>query len=293
MYKYLIFEILECKYFFAAGYLDQSFKIYTKEKDKNIMYSIYTESNVTCIRNMNNTNVFFTGHQNGKINKWAYSLINKENLKKENNQMSIDVCRKNSIYGHLSFVKIIEINEKMGIIVSAGADGLIFVRKIYDFELLSYIKFNKNEKEIIDINCHKQIIIISIFKIKSKKFLIYTYSLNGIKLGKISEQVKLPISIIPESDDIFVFGCFNIYLIKISMKEKISLIIITNDLNPCYIEGGKEERDIDEDEEDNDTFNEDFCKTIPISYFYDTKNHVLFCLFANGKLHRVNLIKNM
>ena len=125
--------------------------------------------------------------------------------------------------------------------------------------------------------------------------VIYTYSLNGIKLGKISEQVKLPISIIPESDDIFVIGCFNMYLVKISMKEKISLISITNDLNPCYIESGKEDRyeDIDEEENDNDTFNEDYCKSTPISYFYDLKNHVLFCLFANGKLHRVNLIKNM
>ena len=37
MYKYLIFEILECKYFFAAGYLDNSFRIYTKEKEKNII----------------------------------------------------------------------------------------------------------------------------------------------------------------------------------------------------------------------------------------------------------------
>ena len=295
MYKYLIFEILECKYFFAAGYLDNSFRIYTKEKEKNIIYSIYTENNVTCIRNIDNSNIFFTGHQNGKIIKWTYSLTNKDNLKKESNQMSINVCKQNSIYGHLSYVKIIEINDKIGIIISAGEDGIIFIRKIYDFELLSYIKLNKNKREIIDINAHKQIIILSVFKNKSKTFFIYTYSLNGIKLGKISEQVKLPISIIPESDDIFVIGCFNMYLVKISMKEKISLISITNDLNPCYIESGKEDRyeDIDEEENDNDTFNEDYCKSTPISYFYDLKNHVLFCLFANGKLHRVNLIKNM
>ena len=293
MYKYLIFEILECKYFFVAGYLDNSFRIYSKEKEKNIMYSIYTESEVTCIRSISSSSIFFTGHKNGKIVKWSYSIINKDNLKKDNNKMTIKVYKKNAIYAHSSFIKIIEINEKLGIIISAGGDGLIFIRKYFDFELLGFIKLNKYKKEIIDINLHKQIIILSVFKPKKKIFFIYTYSLNGTKLGKMNDQVKVPISILQESDDIFVFGTFNMYLVKITLKEKISLISITNDLNPCYYEGEKEERSEENEENDNDTFNEDFAKSAPISYFYDEKYHVLFCLFENGKLHRVNLIKNM
>ena len=293
MYKYLIFEILECKYFFAAGYLDNSFRIYSKEKEKNVMYSFYTESQVTCIRNINNTIIFFTGHQNGKIIKWSYSITNKDDLKKDNNKMTIKVFRKNAIYAHNSFIKIIEINEKLGIIVSAGGDGLIFIRKYFDFELLGYIKLNRYHKEIIDINLHKQIIILSVFKPKKKIFCIYTYSLNGTKLGKMTDQIKVPISLLLESDDIFVFGTFNMYLVKISLKEKISLISISNDLNPCYYEGEKDEISEENEENDNDTFNEDFAKNAPISYFYDEKNHNLFCLFENGKLHRVNLIKNM
>ena len=293
IYKYLIFEILDCKFFFVAGYLDNSFRIYSKEKDKNIMYSIYSESNVTCIRNVYGSNTFFTGHQNGRIIKWIYSLNNKDNLKKDANQMSIIVKKDNSIYGHQSFIKIIEINKNIEIIVSAGNDGIIFIRKLYDFELLSFITLNRNHKEIIEINLHKQIIILSVFNKKRKLFYIYTYSLNGIKLGKMSEQVKMPISIIPESDDIFLYGCFNMYLVKITMKEKISLISISNDLNPCYNDVEKIGDSEEDEENNNDSFNEDFSKNTPISYFYDLKNHVLFCLFSNGKLHRVNLIKNM
>ena len=47
--------------------------------------------------------------------------------------------------------------------------------------------------------------------------------------------------------------------------------------------------------EDNDisyTFNSDLQKNDPISYFYDVKNRVLFCLFSNGFLYRINFVKN-
>ena len=288
IYKYLIFEILECKFFFVAGYLDNSFRIYTKDKEKDYMYSIYTESKVTCIRNIPNSSIFFTGHQNGKINKWMYSQNNKENSKKEN---IIIINKKDSIYGHESYVKIIEINDKFGFIVSASDDGLVFIRKIYDFELLSFIKFNKYNKEITDINLHNQIVIISVFKIKKKKIFIYSYSLNGIKLGKISEQIKMPISVKPDSDEIFVFGIYNMYLVKISMRERTSLISLTNDYKSGNFD--QDNDDSDDEENSNNKFNEDLSKSVPISYFYDKKYHVLFCLFINGQLHRVNLIKNV
>ena len=287
MYKYLIFEILDCKYFFVAGYLDNSFRIYSKEKDKDIMYSIYTESKVTCIKNIPNSNIFYIGHQNGKITKWSYSLTNKEDIKKDSNQMNIKVSKKQFVYGHQSFVKIIEINNKYGFIISAADDGLIFIRKIYNFELLSYIKLNKFNNEIIDINLYNQLIIVSVFKTKKKQMCIYTYSVNGMKLGKMGDVIKLPISIIPETDDIFIFGCSNLYLVKVTLKERISLISITNNLVPILF-GGK-----DQDDQDGYTFNEDFIKSTPISYFYDAKNRVLFCLFNNGNLHRINLIKNL
>ena len=80
--------------------------------------------------------------------------------------------------------------------------------------MLNYIKIKKNN-EITDINLHNQIILISVFKEKKSKIYIYSYSLNGIQLGKMTEQLKMPISIKPDSDEIFIFGIFNIYLVKI------------------------------------------------------------------------------
>ena len=291
IYKYLIFDILDCKYFFVAGYLDNSFRIYTKDKEKDIMYSVYTESKVTCIKNIPENNIFFTGHQNGKIIKWKYNQNNKDNSKKDN---MITVNKISSIYAHESYIKCIEINYKFEFLVSGGDDGIVFIRKLYDFELLSYIKFNKFNNDITDINLHNQIIIISIYKIKKKTIYIYSYSLNGLKLGKIFEQIKMPISIKADSDEIFVFGNFNIYLVKASMSERTSLTSLTNNYKN-YFDEDKDDMDDEEeeDEKDKNIFNENLNKSVPISYFYDIKYHILFCLFENGQLHRVNLIKNV
>ena len=293
MYKYLIFEVFECKYFFIAGFLDNSFRIYSKEKDKNIIYSIYTESKVTCIRKINNSNSFFTGHKNGKIIKWDYSFNDKDNLKKDR-LIPINVYKKKAIFGHNSFVKIIEISTQFNVIISVGKDEIIYLRKLFDCELLNYIKFNKKKKRIIDINLHNQFIILTIFKLIKQTVFIYIYSFNGMKLGKLAEQIKMPISIISELDEIFIFGTFNMYLVKTTLKEKTSLLSITNDLNPSYYEGEKGDNSDDDEEKDKSyKFNEDLNNVTPISYFYDTKNHVLFCLFDNGRLHRINIIRNM
>ena len=291
IYKYLIFDILDCKYFFVAGYLDNSFRIYTKDKEKDIMYSVYTESKVTCIKNIPEKNIFFTGHQNGRIIKWKFIQNNKDNSKKDTN---INVIKVSSIYAHESYIKCIEINYKFEFLVSGGDDGLVFIRKLYDFELLSYIKFNKSNNEITDINLHNQIVIISVYKKKKKTIYIYSYSLNGLKLGKLNEQIKMPISIKADSDEIFVFGNFNIYLVKASMSERTSLTSLTNNYKNTF----DENKDIlddeeEEDEQDKNMFNENLNKSVPISYFYDIKYHILFCLFENGQLHRVNLIKNV
>ena len=156
--------------------------------------------------------------------------------------------------------------------------------------MLNYIKIKKNN-EITDINLHNQIILISVFKEKKSKIYIYSYSLNGIQLGKMTEQLKMPISIKPDSDEIFIFGIFNIYLVKITLKEKSSLLSLTNNIRLGNIE--YDNNDSDSENEIGDNFNDELRNSTPISYFYDVKNHVLFSLFTNGKLYRINLIKNV
>ena len=221
--KYLIFDVFDCKYFFIGGYLDNSLKIYYKDREKDNIFSIYVDSQFKSIKNSLDNKFLFTGHENGTIIKWSYQI------NPDNNQ--INILQDNSIRCHRTSVKMLELNEKYECIISVDIDELIFIRKMYDFELLSYIKINKYKKKVIDINICNQIIILTIFKIKTNEIFIYTYSLNGLILGKIQEQLILPISIIPKTDEIIIFSLGNIYIAKIAFNEKASLITISNNLD--------------------------------------------------------------
>ena len=44
------------------------------------------------------------------------------------------------IQAHNGKINVIEINKKLGIIITCGDDNYILIRKLYDFELLSPIK---------------------------------------------------------------------------------------------------------------------------------------------------------
>ena len=278
-YKYLIFDILDCKCFFIGGYMDNSLRMYLKNKEKDIMYSIYVESQIKCLKNNKDDQTFYTGHENGKIIKWKYK-INPDNNK-------ISIRKDTSIRGHKSSVKMLEVNQKYECIISIDNDEIIFIRKIYDFELLSYIKINKHKKKVIDINIHEQIIILTILKIKTDEIFLYTYTLNGLKLGKIKEPLKLPITTIPNTDEIIILRKGNIYLAKIAFNEKTSILAISNNLEVPNIDWSSEN--------ENDVafnFNKDLQQNEGISYFYDSKNKVLFYLFSNGMLYRINFVKN-
>jgi hypothetical protein len=279
-YKYIIFDIFDCKYFFVGGFLDNSLRIYYKEKDKDALCSIYNDSQIKCIRSSNYSQMFFTGHENGKIIKWRY-MINPDN-----NQLNI--LKVSSIRGHKSSIKMIELNEKYEFIISIDVDEIIFIRKIFDYELLSFIKINKNNKKVIDINIFNQIIILTVFKIKMNEIFLYTYSSNGLKLGKISVQLKLPITIIPQTDEMIIFSVANIYFAKVALNEKASLIAISKNLEISDIDSN-----LEEDTDIANNFNKDLHNSDPISYFYDSKNRVLFCMFANGMLYRINFVKNV
>ena len=283
-YKYLIFDIMDCKYFFIGGYIDNSLKIYykVKDKEKDEMYFIYVNSQIKCIRNSPFNKIFFTGHENGKLIKWKYQINNENN---ENSQ--INIFKDNSIRGHKSSIKMIELNEKYECIISVDIDEIIFIRKIYDFELLSFIKLDKYYKKVIDVNIFNQIIILTILKIKLNEIFIYTYSLNGLKLGKILVQLRLPINIIPNTDEMIIFNFDNIYITKVAFNERASIITVSNDLEVSNADLTSEK--------DNDVsynFNEDLRNNKVISYFYYNKDKVLFCLFSNGVLYRINFVKS-
>ena len=235
-YKRLIFDIEDCKFFFFGGYLDYSYKIYFKNKDKSICYSYITNSIVTCMKYMKYTKIYFTGHIDGNIIKWRYDILDK------GKDINIKCTKVSSILAHRSAVSLIEIHDKLELLISASdKDGLIFIRKLYDYELLSVIKYNNLSKQIMDIIIDKEYFVITYnYKkiIYHKIQKIITYSVNGIKLSKINifkennneensnEFNILPISLQQNNDSIFLFSKNSINIMKITSKNKIELIPI-------------------------------------------------------------------
>ena len=49
---------------------------------------------------------------------------------------------------------------------------------------------------------------------------------------------------------------------------------------------------LDDENDVANNFNKNLNLNEAISYFYDNKNRVLFCLFSHGMLYRINFVKN-
>ena len=296
LYKNLVFEIEDCKIFFIGGYLDNSYKIYYKEKDKDnsdketMMLSIMTESQVTCMKNMNGKNIYYSGHKNGKIIKWKYELSfdNLKYNKKDENSLNlssiIKINKISSIIGHKKLVQLIDINDNLKIFMSSSNDGVIFIRKLFDYELLNVIKYNPLKRTLLDISFDKQIIIAtfySIYENKEKKIKINTFSLNGINLTDIEQNISLPIILNEQTDEIMIFLNCSIYKLKITFKEYTDLFLKLN------------EKINNENNSDNiaTNFINEIYQNEPISICYDNIHQNIYCLIQNGQLFRIN-IKN-
>ena len=292
LYKNLIFEIEDCRIFFIGGYLDNSFKIYYKEKEKDIndketfSLSILTESQVTCIKSICNQNIFFTGHKNGKIMKWKYNLLSEKLKSKQKDDCSIglssiiNINKKANIIGHKSFVQIIDTNDNFNVLISASNDGFIFIRKLFDYELLNVIKYNPFKKSLFDLCFDKQFIIATYYNNKNnqKRIKINTYSLNGIKLSDEEQNISLPFILNQITDEIVVFISGSIYKMKITFKEWEDLLI-------------KFEKNLDGNGAETDTkkFVHEIKQNTPLSLSYDDNLKNIFCLFKNGQLYRINM----
>ena len=296
LYKNIIFEIEDCKIFFIGGYLDNSFKIYYKEKEnkdkdsndkETMVLNIMTESQITCMKNIEGKNTFFTGHRNGKIMKWKYDLLYKNNKKDDNNllRMSsfISVEILSSIIGHKTLVQLINTDNNLNVLISSSNDGYILIRKMYDFELLNIIQYNYLKRSLLDVFFDKQIIITTYYNIvkdKDKKLKINTYSVNGIKLSGIEQNISLPVILNPQTDEILVFIDCSIYILKIIFKDFKDILAQLN-----------EKKKSDENNKDNPTlkFINEINQNVPVSFCYDFVYNFLLCLLPNGQLYRINV----
>ena len=159
---------------YLCRFRDNSFRIiFLKEstKEKFTEKKILCEDYVNVIREIPE-NSFIIGLKNGKIIE--YEITNNK-----------QIIMKKSIFSHLSCIKIIEIDsyELSLNIILTSTNSELFIRKLYDFELLTTININPKYKiKMIKLSPLKLIYIMCLGN--NNKYYIFGYTLTGINFAK-------------------------------------------------------------------------------------------------------------
>ena len=192
--------------FITCRYIDKSFKIHKFPKDKNNKNKdIYKPISFICEDFVCSCCAisfcqFLIGLKNGKLIQFYIEEKEKEKEKdkekgkekekekeknKNNNEIEVfQIKMEKYIQAHMGKINVIEINKKLGIIITCGDDNYILIRKLYDFELLSPIKIkNKFIISMAKISPLNFIYIICFNKIKNLS-VIFGYTLTGLKFAK-------------------------------------------------------------------------------------------------------------
>ena len=175
--------------FMTCRHLDNSFKIhFATFKDKKLKeteyFSFICEDFVMCCKVIEYDS-FIVGLRNGKLIKVKF---NESNIPSEKDKKKLtkkfNMVFEKYITGHLGSVNVLEIDKKNGIVLTGGDDHKIFIRKLYDFELLTSIELK--EKYIITMIkiSPTDLLYVMCFDKNKGKSTIFGYSLSGLKFAK-------------------------------------------------------------------------------------------------------------
>ena len=119
-----------------------------------------------------------------------------------------------NIQAHKGRINAIEIDIRLGLIITCGNDNYVQIRKLYNFELLTLIKLNK--KYIITmakVSNNNFLYIMCYNKIK-KTSIIFGYTLTGIKFAKSPEGYFCNIDFTQSGNIVSLFNFNKIYVLN-------------------------------------------------------------------------------
>ena len=205
---------------------------YFKVQNSDIKINVICEDFVTCIVAKNskeNDTIFYTGLLNGKLIEWEL-IIDLDSSIEKKNQVEIkylfSVEEKKHVYSHQSAITAIELYHKQNVIISAGVDKFVYIRKIYDFELLSVINLtycfgnsiiSKNINifpsliKVSDLNC----LYVLLYDFDTKEHIIRGYTINGLFFAQNNSKKF----IINQNDNEFL------YVNNISFTKNSNILI--------------------------------------------------------------------
>ena len=174
--------------FITCRYSDNTFKIHVVHNDKekkdgnNITMSVACEDFVSSVCTLAH-NKFLVGLNNGKLIQYSlYKNIIENDTKKEKYKLKIKLNKK--IQAHKKCINVIEVNYRLGIIITAGEDNYLFIRKIYDLELLIPIKFKSKFQITMAKISPLNFLYVQCFNTNINTSIIFGYTLNGLYFAK-------------------------------------------------------------------------------------------------------------
>ena len=174
--------------FITCRYSDNTFKIHVVHNDKekkagnNITMSVACEDFVSSVCTLDH-NKFLVGLSNGKLIQYSlYKKIIGNDTKKEKYKLKIKLNKK--IQAHKKCINVIEVNYRLGIIITAGEDNYLFIRKIYDLELLIPIKFKSKFQVTMAKISPLNFLYVQCFNTNINTSIIFGYTLNGLYFAK-------------------------------------------------------------------------------------------------------------
>ena len=282
MNKFYIYNKL---FIITCRYLGNIFKI----QNPDYFIDVFCEDFVSCItcRRALGSNaedvIIYTGLRNGKLIEW---YIN-QNL---NDYGKINVKERNTIHAHQGEITCIELYKNQNIIITAGLDKMIFIRKTCDFELLTVINLTYcfmnptvGKKinivptliKVSELNC----LYVILYNYDTGKSFIRGYNLNGLYFKQTEEDYFMNIC--------FTKNC-NLLVSYYNQKEIKLLNCYDFEFTEFFLNIPKFVENIEKSVNKNKKKKDEDNIGSLVWNFYDYKNHELILLFKN-KIVRGNI----
>ena len=176
-------------------------------------------------------NSFIIGLRNGRlIRAIIHEFIDNNNDNKNNKKTGpkYDIIFDKYITGHLGSINVLEIDERLGIVITGGDDSKIFIRKLFDFELLTCIKLKPKFSIIMAKVSQNNLLYVICFNRNIGKSIIFGYTLSGLKFAKSNYSFYTNIEFTPSGNIIslengaklkLLYG-YNLQKIEFDKKDK-------------------------------------------------------------------------
>ena len=273
------FNMFNKLFIVTCRYLGNLFKVQNSEYFIDVFCEDFV-SCVTCKKALDSSLVedviIYTGLKNGKLIEWHIKQV-------LNDFGKINVKERNSFHCHKGEIICIEFYKSQHILITAGEDKMIFIRKTYDFELLTAINLTYcymnpivSEKlniiptllRISDLNC----IFVLLYNYDTGKSFIRAYNLNGLFIKQNEEEYYMNIC--------FTKNC-NLLVSYYDKDEMRILNCYDLEYTNFYLNLPKFVENIEKSYNSKKNKNEKNEKNYLVWNDYDYNNHELILLFKD------------